>query len=118
MLTLHLLLKLQNEDNMILYHITFHLSDEIYREGLTYLKTVYIPAVTRSGTLHSPRMQRVLDDENDGRGISLSVQFLVENTAILEDWMNREGFRLQEEMTEKFRDQILGFSTLLEVMEL
>lgn len=103
---------------MIIYHTTFHLSDEIYLRGLDYLRTVYIPSVTRSEILHSPKMQRVLDKEGDGNGVSLSVQFYVENEEILEDWMYKEGIKLQEEMMEKFQDQLAGFTTLLEVIEL
>lgn len=103
---------------MIIYHTTFHLSDEIYLKGLDYLKSTYIPAVTQSGMLHSPKMQRVLNEEGGSDGVSLSVQFQVENTAILEEWMHREGVKLQREMSEKFRDQIAGFSTLLEIIEL
>ncbi|MDR0395053.1 MAG: DUF4286 family protein [Tannerella sp.] len=103
---------------MIIYHTTFHLSDEIYPEGLNYLKAAYIPAATRSGVLHSPKMQRVLNEENEGGGVSLSVQFLVADTKLLEDWMNKEGSRLQQAMMEKFQDQIAGFSTLLEEIEL
>ncbi len=103
---------------MIIYHTTFHLSDEIYLKGLDYLKSTYIPAATQSEMLHSPKMQRVLNEEGDSDGVSLSVQFLVENTVILEEWMHKEGVKLQREMSEKFRDQIAGFSTLLEIIEL
>jgi hypothetical protein len=117
-LLLNLYLILNLEVNMIIYHTTFHLSDEIYPEGLNYLKATYIPAVTRSGRLHSPKMQRVLNEEGGSGGVSLSVRFSVENMVILEEWMRKEGVRLQQEMAEKFRDQIAGFSTLLEVMEL
>jgi hypothetical protein len=85
---------------------------------MDYLKTVYIPAVIHSEILHSPKMHRVLNDENDSDGVSLSVQFLVEDTAILEEWMHKEGVKLQQEMGEKFQDQVAGFSTLLEVIEL
>jgi hypothetical protein len=68
--------------------------------------------------LHSPKMQRLLNEEKDGNGVSLAVQFLVEDTTRLEDWMNKEGTRLQRKMMEKFQDQIAGFSTLLEEIEL
>jgi hypothetical protein len=63
-------------------------------------------------------MQRILNEENEGNGVSLSVQFSVEDTKCLEEWMSKEGIRLRKNMTEKFRDQIAGFSTLLEEMEL
>jgi hypothetical protein len=99
---------------MITYYTTFHLSDEIYQKGLDYLKTVYIPAATRSGKLHSPRIQRVLDEDNETGGISLSVQFSVAGKDVLDEWINKEGFALYKSTIEKFCDEMVGYSTLLE----
>jgi hypothetical protein len=99
---------------MIIYHTTFHLSDEIYPKGLDYLKTVYIPAATRGGKLYSPRMQRVLDEDGETNGVSISMQFSVSGRDVLDEWMNEEGIPLHKSMMEKFRDGIVGFSTLLE----
>lgn len=103
---------------MIIYHTTFHLSNEAYLKGIDYLKETYIPDAMRSGILHSPRMMRVLNEDDDVNGVSLSIQFHVEDTDILNEWISKEGIVLQKALTEKFNDEIAGFSTLLEVVDL
>ncbi|MDR1523881.1 MAG: DUF4286 family protein [Tannerella sp.] len=103
---------------MIIYHTTFHLSGEIYLKGLDYLKSVYVPAAMRSGKLHSPRMQRVLNEDGETNGVSLSVQFSVSGRDVLDEWINKEGIALHKSLMEKFSDEIAGFSTLLEEIDL
>jgi hypothetical protein len=103
---------------MIIYHTTFHLADEIYLKGMDYLKNVYIPAATRSGKLHSPRMQRVLNEDGEVNGVSLSVQFSMSGRNVLDEWVNKEGMALHKALMEKFGDEITGFSTLLEEIDL
>lgn len=103
---------------MIIYHTTFHLSHDAYLRGVDYLKTTYIPNAVRSGKLHTPRMMRVLNEDSDVNGVSLSIQFHVEDTDILDEWISKEGVTLQKALTEKFNDEIAGFSTLLEEVEL
>ena len=102
---------------MILFHTTFHVSNDIYEAGLSYFRTVYILAALRGGQLHAPRLQRVMHDE-EHEGISLSMQFQVADLHTLQDWMSREGTRLQQEIRTQFGDRIVGFSTLLEELDL
>ena len=102
------------ETVMIIYHTTFHLSDDIYPEGLDYLKTVYIPAAMRSGKLHTPRMLQVLDEEREVNGVSLSVQFSVSGKDVFDEWIKKEGIALHTSLRERFCDEITGFATLLE----
>ncbi len=103
---------------MIIYHTTFHLSHEAFLRGLDFLKTTYIPKAVRSGKLHSPRMMRVLNEDEDVNGVSLSIQFHVEDTDILDEWVSQEGVILQKALAEEFRDEIVGFSTLLEDIDI
>lgn len=103
---------------MIIYHTTFHLSNEVYQEGFNYLRSSYIPDALRSGKLHHPRMMRVLDEDRDVNGVSLSVQFQVADTDVLEEWIQSEGVTLLNAMREAFKDEIVCFSTLLEELYL
>lgn len=103
---------------MILYHITFHLSNEVYLRGLQYLKSTYIPGAMRTGLLHSPRMIRVLDENADVNGVSLSVQFRCTAYDDLDAWIHTEGISLLQAMRELFGDEIVAFSTLLDEVDL
>ena len=99
---------------MIIYHTTYHLTNEVYTKGLVFFKTEYIPAAIRSGKLYSPRIMRVLNEDADVNGVSLSIQFCVDSMSVLDEWMTEESRTLQKAITDKFNDEIAGFSTLLE----
>ncbi len=103
---------------MMIYHTTFHLSNEVYEKGLDYFRSIYIPAVICDGKLHSPRMQKVLNEDAVVNGVSLSIQFYVENLETLNKWVCEEGESLNKSLVDKFGDEITGFSTLLEEIRL
>ncbi|MDR3193705.1 MAG: DUF4286 family protein [Tannerella sp.] len=105
----------------MIYHTTFHLDNDIWDDGLLYLKQQYIPRAIQGGLLDRPVMQRVLQDlqeDEAGGGVSLCIQFRVEDRETLHRWMQREGAGLQRELSATFGAKIAGFSTLLEEMEL
>ena len=103
---------------MIIYHTTYHLTNEAYPKGLDFLKTELIPAAMHSGKLYNPRIMRVLNEEADVNGVSLSIQFSVESMSTLEEGMAEEGKTLYKTMTDLFSDEIVRFSTLLEEIKL
>ena len=103
---------------MIIFNTTFHLSNEIYLKGIDYLISTYIPKAVRSGILHSPRMMRVLDENADVNGVNLAVQFSVADIDAIEEWVGEDGAAIQKSMVERFNDEIVGFSTFMEEIEL
>ena len=103
---------------MIIYHTTYHLTNEVYQKGLDFFKSEFIPAATRSRILFDPRIMRVLNEEAGVNGVSLSIQFCVDNISVLDEWMAEEGRVLNKVLTNKFNDEIVGFSTLLEEIQL
>ncbi len=102
---------------MIIYNTTFHIHKDILDECLEYLKTCYIPAASRSGMLREPRLRRVLRSENE-EGESFSLQFHARDIESLNEWIRMEGAALQQELIERYKEKLVGFSTLLEEMEL
>lgn len=101
---------------MIVYNTTFHVDKEIVGECLAYLKEQYIPQAAGSGFLHSPRLMRVMNTEED-EGVSFSVQFHVKNVDTLNYWLQREGAAIHRAMTGRFGQRLAGFSTLLEELD-
>ena len=103
---------------MIIYHTTFHLSNEVFLRGLDYLKSIYIPGAVRSGMLNNPRMMRVINEDADVNGVSLSIQFNVADMDVFNKWVRKEGVAMQKALAEKFSDEVAGFSTFLEEIDL
>ena len=50
-------------------------------------------------------------------GVSFSLQWEVENSTILHRWHIEQGSKLNEELVKLFKDKVVGFPTLMEVME-
>lgn len=102
---------------MIVYNTTFHVDKEILEECLAFLREHYIPKAAKSGFLHSPRLMRVMNQGED-EGVSLSVQFHVKNVDTLNYWLQKEGAAIHKALTGRFGQRLVGFSTLLEEIDL
>ena len=66
--------------------------------------------------MHSPRMSKILADETDG--VNYSLQFSVESVEVLEIWYQNVGDDLHQEIARIFGEKMVGFSTLLEEVDL
>ncbi len=102
---------------MIVFNTTYHADNARKKEFIEWLKAVYIPTVLEHGALQEPRLTRIFAEDESG-GTSLSLQFNAPDTDTLECWHRECGEALFDEMRKKFNDQVLGFSTLLEVIDL
>ena len=101
---------------MIIYNTTFHVEDEILSESIEYLKHAFIPAVISSGVLSRPVLQRVVQEEE--AGASLCVQFRVKDQETLQNWIDQKGIDIQHKLVERFGNKMVGFSTLLDEIDL
>ena len=68
-----------------------------------------------AGTLSSRGIARILSHIEEG-SICYSVQFEVENSAKLHRWHQEQGVKLNEELLNIFKDKVIGFPTLMEVI--
>ena len=50
-------------------------------------------------------------------GTSFSLQWEVEDSTKLHRWHIEQGAKLNEELVKLFKDKVVGFPTLMEVME-
>ena len=75
-----------------------------------------MPQVAQKALLHAPRLLKVLSHRDEGACYSL--QFEVENSAILHRWHQEQGAALNEELVKLFKDKVVGFPTLMEVVDL
>ena len=97
---------------MIIFNTTYHVDDELEASFIAWLKENYIPMALRS----EPQLCRVMTTgEEDGS--SLSLQFHVQDTEALSLWYKEMGVELTEALVSRFGDRVVGFNTLLEVID-
>lgn len=100
---------------MLIYNTTFQVDEAIHDSFLIWIKECYIPEIKNHGTLKSPRICRVLSHRDDGECYSL--QWEVESSADLHCWHTEQGVKLNGELTRIFQNKVIGFPTLMEVIE-
>lgn len=100
---------------MLIYNTTYHVEEGQEKYFLAWMQEVYLPEVEKQGMLHAPRMARILSHIEEG-SICYSVQFEVESSAILHRWHREQGVKLNEELLKIFKDKVIGFPTLMEVI--
>lgn len=101
---------------MLLYNTTYHVEQDCADRFMTWFKTNYIPAVIEEGLLTNPRLYKMLSHQEEG-GQNICVQWDVEDSGVLHRWYTTQGIKLNEELVKMFEDKVIGFPTLLEVLE-
>lgn len=101
---------------MLIYNTTYHVEEGQEKYFLVWMQEYYLPEVDKNGTLTAPRIVRILSHIEEG-SICFSVQFEVEDSAKLHRWHQEQGVKLNEELLKTFKDKVIGFPTLMEVIE-
>lgn len=100
---------------MLIYNTTYQVADEVHEHFLIWIKEYYIPEILKEGSLSAPRICRILSHREDGT--SYSLQWEVRSSAILHRWHQLYGMKINDELTKTFKDKVVGFPTLMEVVE-
>ena len=101
---------------MLIYNTTYQTGIDDARNFVIWLSESYIPEVEKTGILQNPRLTHILSHkEQDSECFSL--QWEVEDTATLHRWHTQQGMHLNEEMMKIFKDKVVGFPTLMEIVE-
>ncbi len=107
----------QNEKkSMLIYNTTYNVEEGQEDNFLIWIKEYYLPEVEKHGALRFPRITRILSHREAGSS-SYSLQFEVENSALLHRWHLEKGIKLNEELIKVFKDKVVGFPTLMEVIQ-
>lgn len=101
---------------MLIYNTTYHVTTADARNFVIWLNECYIPETEQSGELKNPRILHILSHKEDDSEC-FSLQWEVEDSAALHRWHTRQGARLNEEMLKIFKDKVIGFPTLMEVIK-
>ncbi len=101
---------------MLVYNTTFQMDLADARNFVIWIGECYIPQVEADGRLRNPRLLRILSHKEQETEC-FSLQWDVEDSAELHRWHTAQGMRLNEELARVFKDKVVGFSTLMEVIE-
>ena len=100
---------------MIIYNTTFHIEECIQQDFIDYIRQHLIPQATKSGLLASPRFSRIFG-EHEEQGFSYALEFATESISTLEQWNKTETATIIAPLVEKFKDKVVGFSTVMQVI--
>ena len=101
---------------MIVFNTTFHVDEAIQDDFIEYMVHVFIPMSTRSGLLSSPRLARIFGKEED-EGLSFAMEFQVADIVVMEKWNAEESKNVFNPLMERFKEKLIGFSTLMQTID-
>ncbi|MDR1699320.1 MAG: DUF4286 family protein [Prevotellaceae bacterium] len=100
---------------MIIFNTTYCVPETIFGKWNTWLQEIYIPRMLETGYFIEPRVCKILNPAEDSDH-SYSVQFSTENEESLLAWNEEFGEEFKNNFTGTFGNEVLYFSTLLEVL--
>jgi len=101
---------------MLVYNTTYNIDEDVLSNFLIWLHEVYVPEIEKNGILSNHRLLRVLSHREENTE-SFTLQWEVESSALLHRWHVEVGGKLNNELVKMFGNKVVGFPTLLEVME-
>lgn len=101
---------------MIIYNTTFQVADADAAQFLQWLRSTYVPQAVASTQLTEPRLARVMASKDEGR--SYALQFTVPSLAVLQQWHRQVGRALQQQLVAEFGSRVVGFSTMMEIVDI
>lgn len=101
---------------MLIYNTTYNVDQDVFTNFLIWLNEGYIPEVQKNGILKNHRLLRVLNHRAEGTEC-ISLQWEVESSTLLHRWHLDLGVKLNEEIIKMFGNKVVGFPTMLEVLE-
>lgn len=102
---------------MIIYNTTFLVMDAVRDDFLAWVRTVYVPRATQGRMLVAPTLARVMGSAEDGAE-SYALQFRAHSAESLQEWKEAIGEVLIADMTRRFGNAVMGFSTMMAKIEL
>lgn len=103
---------------MIIFNTTYSVSAVEEARFMSWLRDDYIPDATRSGELTLPQLTKIMAQEEGSDSHSYSLQFHASSVGVLNGWYEATGRAKAEEIMRKFGDKVVGFHTVMEIMEL
>lgn len=101
---------------MLVFNTTYLVSDKMYGVWYKWLYEHHIPSMLDSGYFEKPQVAKVLSNEPQ-EGTSYSVQYHIADMQQLQEWNDKYAEEFLKEFSLNFGEDVLLFSTLLEILE-
>lgn len=101
---------------MILYNITFTVSNDIEEDFVQWMKDTHIPDVFATGLFIEHKFFRLLNSPDDSV-TNYSVQFFAESTKKLIEYESRFANALRYETQARYGEKAMPFRTLMESVD-
>ncbi len=99
---------------MILYNVTVKITKAIHDDWLEWMKTVHIPDVLNTGLFIDNQICRIIED--DPEGVTYAIQYKCADMETFQNYQTNFAKKLQEEHTNRYRNQYVAFRTLMEIV--
>jgi len=102
---------------MVIINTTFHVHRTVKSEFNLWIRNVYIKAATTTGLLTNPLLTRIIEGE-DPEGTDYALHLSAPSLREAARWHDDTAVLLRNDMTARFGERVLFFTTYLEVMDL
>lgn len=103
---------------MYIYNTTFHVDYNSKDSFLKWIREYYVSKALEGGKLRNPQLVLIMAKNEGDNGESYSLQFTTNSIEDLEEWYKMPGKDLVNEMINKFDKKVMGFSTIMQILEL
>jgi hypothetical protein len=100
---------------MILYNVTINIEPDVHEEWLEWMQEAYIPHLLTSGLILDNKILRLLY-EIENAGITYAFQYYLKNVEDCQKLEIEFINPIQKELSKKFHNKFVDFTTLLEVI--
>ena len=99
---------------MIIYNITVNVDNDVRQHWLDWMRNYHIPEVMKTGCFIEHKICKVMVAEE--QGTTYSIQYTCNTMEDYETYKQKHASHLRQEVTEKFSNKLVAFSTLLEIL--
>src|SRR4051812_25792211 len=99
---------------MIIYNVTINVEDDAHDEWLSWMQSVHIPDVMRTGMFLDNSFSKLLSRQDDETGTTYIIQYLCESMEKYEQYAADFAPSLQAETQKRFGGKFVAFRTLME----
>lgn len=101
---------------MILYNITFTVSNDIEDDFVQWMKATHIPDIFATDLFTAHKFYRLINSPDDN-ATNYSVQFFAEDTKKLIEYESKFATALRYETQARYGESAIAFRTLLESVD-
>lgn len=100
---------------MFIYNITIKVDWQIHEEWLQWLLNNYIPSIMATNCFEKYQVTR-LHDTDETEGLTYAIQFYATSKSQCNRYSQLHAASIMQNAFEKWKEQMLSFSSLMEVI--